>query len=157
MANDVIKNGVVALLAAYFLEMEHEPEEEERWLAWLRKHAEDLSEDATFTPLIDGLLEAVDQANASVPTQTLAAHAVEELHQLGYTVKNGLLYPPAAGFPIPADRAARGAAQAAPVVAATMAAEYERWIGFFHRGDGDYNDFLRIELNHDTDRAPKSA
>lgn len=30
-----------------------------------------------------------------------------------------------------------------------MAAEYERWIGFFHRGDGDYNDFLRIELNHD--------
>ena len=33
-----------------------------------------------------------------------------------------------------------------------MAAEYQRWIDFFHKGNGDYNDFLRIELNHDADR-----
>jgi hypothetical protein len=33
-----------------------------------------------------------------------------------------------------------------------MAAEYQRWIDFFHKGNGDYNDFLRVELNHDAAR-----
>jgi hypothetical protein len=28
-----------------------------------------------------------------------------------------------------------------------MAAEYQRWIDFFHAGNGSYDDFLRIELN----------
>jgi hypothetical protein len=36
--------------------------------------------------------------------------------------------------------------------ASGMAAEYQRWIDFFHKGNGDYNDFLRVELNHDAAR-----
>jgi len=33
----------------------------------------------------------------------------------------------------------------APAADGGMAGEYQRWIDFFHKGDGDYDDFLRID------------
>lgn len=73
MANDVIKHGVVALLAAFLIDVEPELKEQERWMEWLHKHAEELSEDAIFTPMIDGLLEAVGEASASAPAQPVSS------------------------------------------------------------------------------------
>ena len=54
----------------------------------------------------------------------LADHAIAELHQLGYTVENGFLYPPSAGFPVSADRAARGADQTVPAVVRPAGREF---------------------------------
>lgn len=73
-------------------------------------------------------------------------HATQQLRERLLDVLGPMIdWVRAVQAPTPAAQARRVLEDAA----SGMAAEYQRWIDFFHKGNGDYNDFLRIELNHD--------
>lgn len=103
----------------------------------MSNHIGDANKMVAAAPGIDSaeVLRRIDQADVALGCAGLSEHNIlrSELREARAAVATLT------------DASPKGGSDKAEAHA-LMAAEYQRWIDFFHAGNGDFNDFLRKEL-----------